>query len=244
MAPRQLRSAGRPQPVPLRRKHPRAHRAGAASVAYNGEYAGENLNRVAFPLGGIGAGMICLEGTGALSHVSLRNKPEVFNEPCVFAAICVKGKRNAARVLEGPVPAWKLFGAPGTGNGAGGTTYGLPRFARRPSRPASRSASVTLDGPASSAAVEITGWSPFEPGDADNSSLPVAALEYRFTNRSTSPVEAVFSFNAKNFMAVGRQSAGGAAGRRRLHPLGRRRRRSKPWEEGAFSATVAEPGGR
>ena len=30
--------------------------------------------------------------------------------------------------------------------------------------------------------VEITGWSPFEPGDADNSSLPVAALEYRFTN--------------------------------------------------------------
>jgi uncharacterized protein (DUF608 family) len=31
--------------------------------------------------------------------------------------------------------------------------------------------------------VEITGWSPFEPGDADNASLPVAALEYHFTNR-------------------------------------------------------------
>ena len=96
---------------------------------YNSEYSGEYLNQVAFPLGGIGAGMICLEGTGALSHVSLRNQPEVFNEPCVFAAISVKGKRPAARVLEGPVPARKLFGAPGTGNGAGGTTYGLPRFA-------------------------------------------------------------------------------------------------------------------
>src|SRR2546430_14519373 len=83
---------------------------------------------VAFPLGGIGAGMLCLEGTGALSHVSLRNHPEVFNEPPVFAAISIKGKRKTARVLEGPVPARKLFGPPGTGNGAAGATYGLPRF--------------------------------------------------------------------------------------------------------------------
>src|ERR1035437_8977837 len=97
--------------------------------AYNSEYAGDYLNQVAFPLGGIGAGMICLEGTGALSHVSLRNHPDVFNEPCVFAAIAVKDNRPTARVLEGPVPGRKLFGAAGTGNGAGGSTYGLPRFA-------------------------------------------------------------------------------------------------------------------
>ena len=71
-------------------------------------------------MGGIGAGMICLEGTGALSHVSLRNRPEVFNEPCVFAAVGIKGKPGLGRVLEGPVPGRKLFGPPGTGNGAGG----------------------------------------------------------------------------------------------------------------------------
>ncbi len=52
----------------------------------------EFLEVSAATLGGVGAGMICLEGTGALSHVSLRNKPEVFNEPCMFAAIAVKGK--------------------------------------------------------------------------------------------------------------------------------------------------------
>lgn len=50
---------------------------------YNAECTGDRLNRVAFPMGGLGVGMICLEGRGALSHVSLRNKPEVFNEPCV-----------------------------------------------------------------------------------------------------------------------------------------------------------------
>ena len=116
-------------PAQPEQKLPAAKAKGeAAGRAYNGPYVGEHLSRVAFPLGGLGAGMLCIEGTGALSHVSLRNKPDVFNEPCVFAAIGVKGDPAAARVLEGPVPRWKLFGPPETGNGAGGKSYGLPRF--------------------------------------------------------------------------------------------------------------------
>ncbi len=94
-------------------RHYAAGRRKAGQRNYNDIYTGEFLNRVAFPLGGIGAGMICLEGTGALSHFSLRNKPEIFNEPCTFSAICIKGKRNLARVLEGPVPGWKAFGQAG-----------------------------------------------------------------------------------------------------------------------------------
>jgi uncharacterized protein (DUF608 family) len=224
-----------PGPRPTRASIRRSRRA------YNSEYAGEYLNQVAFPLGGLGAGMICLEGTGALSHVSLRNHPDVFNEPCVFAAISIKGKRSAARVLEGPVPGRKLFGASGTGNGAGGTTYGLPRFANATFRTHFPFGVVTLADPQVPLSVEITGWSPFEPGDPDNSSLPAAALEYRFTNRSKGPVEAVFSFNARNFMAgKGNQEAvrpvaggfilwGGSSS-------------IKPSDEAAFSATVSEPG--
>ena len=48
---------------------------------YNSKYESENLTKVAFLLGGIGAGMICLEGCGALSHVSLRHHPDMLNEP-------------------------------------------------------------------------------------------------------------------------------------------------------------------
>ncbi len=208
---------------------------------YNGEYAGDYLNQVAFPLGGIGAGMLCLEGTGALSHVSLRNHPDVFNEPCVFAAISVKSQRTGARVLEGPVPARKLFGAAGTGNGAGGSTYGLPRFADATFKTHFPFGVVTLTDPQLPLGVEMTGWSPFEPGDADNSSLPVAALEYRFTNRSNAPVEAMFSFNAKNFMATGnnQQAVRPVGGGFILWGGGPK---EKPWEEAAFSATVSEPG--
>src|ERR1051326_791868 len=171
--------------------------------AFNSEYSGEFLNHVAFPLGGIGAGMLCLEATGGLSHVSLRNRPELFNEPCVFAAISIKGKRDLARVLEGPVPARQLFGPPGTANGAGGTTYGLPRFASATFKTRFPFGILSLSEREMPLQVTITGWSPFEPGDPDNSSLPVAGLEYHFTNRSRSSIEAVFSFNARNFMAIG-----------------------------------------
>ena len=57
---------------------------------YNAPYKDEYLNRVAFPIGGIGAGMFCIEGTGAVSHMSVRNKPDIYNEPAMFAAISVK----------------------------------------------------------------------------------------------------------------------------------------------------------
>jgi hypothetical protein len=37
----------------------------ATQHKYNDIYTGDYLNRVAFPIGGIGAGMFCLEGGGA-----------------------------------------------------------------------------------------------------------------------------------------------------------------------------------
>ena len=50
--------------------------------------------------------------------------------------------------------------------------------------------------------VQITGWSPFIPGDSDNSSLPVAALEYTLKNTSAETLEGVFSFNTRNSTAI------------------------------------------
>ncbi len=207
---------------------------------FNGSYSREHTAHISFPLGGMGAGMICLEGAGALSHFSLRNKPEVFHEPCTFAAISVEGSPRAARVLEGPVPGWKLFGQPGTGNGAGGASFGLPRFREARFRVRFPFATVTLRDKDVPLEVEITGWSPFEPGDADSASLPVAALEYRFTNPSASPVRAVFSWSARNFMAIRgnpeavRATPGGFV-------LWGGPGKDKPHEEGAFSATVNDP---
>ncbi len=214
----------------------------------NGPYTAANLDRVAFPMGGLGAGMICLEGTGALSHFSMRNHPDVFREHKVFAAICVKGNPNTARVLEGPVPKWKILAIPvgagqysGPGNGLGETTYGLPRFRRASFAARFPFATVGLDDPKMPLAVEITGWSPFTPPDADASSLPMIALEYRFINRSAGTLELVYSFSSENFMAVGENGArirtvkGGFI---LCQPPGAQLKKS---DEGAFAAWVDEP---
>jgi uncharacterized protein (DUF608 family) len=206
---------------------------------YNGPYEGETLSRVAFPLGGMGAGMLCLEGTGALSHVSLRHRPDLFNEPCVFAAVCLKGERNEARVLEGPVPGWKKFGLKDSGNGAGGATWGLPRFSRARFLARFPFGTVTLEDDDLPLKVDITGWSPFEAGDPDGSSLPLAALEYRLANSGAHALTGVFSFNARNFMALekGEKAVRPVPGGFVLWGGGPK---DKPWEEGAFCVRTDE----
>ncbi len=174
-----------------------------AERPFNGPYSGANLNRLAFPIGGMGAGMFCLEGTGAISHMSVRHNLEFTNEPTTFATLCVLGEgdqENVARVIEGPIPDWKYFGAPGTGNGAAGKTFGFPRFRQAEFLARFPFASIKLQDKVVPFDVEIVAFSPFTPPDPDPASLPVGALEYRFKNTSKETRRAVFSLNTRNFM--------------------------------------------
>jgi uncharacterized protein (DUF608 family) len=178
------------------------HISFAQRHAFNSVYRGANLDQIAFPIGGMGAGMFCLQGTGAISHMSVRNNPEMFNEPPMFAAIAIKGQPGSAKVLEGPVPDWKKFGQLRAGGGAGGTTYGLARFRDATFLARFPFGQITLHDKQLPLDVQITGWSPFIPTDEDNSGLPVGALEYRFKNTGPQTIECVFSYNARNFMAI------------------------------------------
>ena len=212
-----------------------------AGHEYNGSYSGEYLNRIAFPIGGIGAGMFCIEGSGAISHMSVRNRPEVFNEPCMFAAISVRGIENGSLVIEGEVPEWKKFGKPDSGNGSGGTTWGLPRFESADFTARFPFADINLKDPDIPLDVQITGWSPFIPSDADNSSLPAGGIEYSFKNTGTSKIDAIFSYNSVNFM--GQQN-----GKALIRPLSNgfilseTGVKDKPETKGDFAIFTNEPG--
>lgn len=180
-----------------------------------GPWSGSLLDHWAFPMGGIGAGMMCLEGRGSLSHVSLRHRMERYHEPLTFAAIALRGRPASARVIEGPVPRHRIFAAPGGGLGCVGKTYGLPRFTDVTAKAQFPFCRLDLNEPEYPLEVMLVGWSPFTPPDADAASLPVAALEYTFRNRSAEPIEAVFSFNSVNFLVQepGRQIMAGQQGR-------------------------------
>ena len=173
----------------------------SAGETFNQPYTGDRLRKIAFPIGGMGAGMFCLEGSGAISHMSIRNRPGLFNEPPIFAAIAIKGHEHGVKVLEGPVPEWKKFGLRGGGNGDPGATYGLPRFRSAEFTARFPFAEVRLQDEDIPLAVTLTGWSPFIPNDEDNSGLPAGALEYTFKNESGAAIEAVLSFNSKQFLA-------------------------------------------
>ncbi len=170
--------------------------------AFNNKYENEYLNRIAFPIGGMGAGMFCLEGTGAISHMSIRHRPQIFNEPCVFAAIHVKGLPNGSKVIEGQSPEWKRFGLSGAANGLGNTSWGLPRFRETSFLVRFPFADLEFKDEDLPIDVQLKGWSPFIPTDEDHSSLPVGAFEYTFHNNSQKEVEAIFSYNTRNFLQI------------------------------------------
>ncbi|GGD57188.1 GH116 family glycosyl hydrolase [Paenibacillus nasutitermitis] len=212
---------------------------------YNGIYADGREERIVYPLGGIGAGMIGLEGTGALSNVSLRGKPDLLNQPLLFSTLTVLGEKPAARILEGPVPEWKVFdfrNGPngGAAGGQNGRNYGLPRM--KSSSFISRFPFATIELADSSLPVSVSlqGWSPFIPSNADHSSLPVAGLEYTFRNESAENVDIVYSFHTYNFMSMGlgesavRQTQGGFVLSQSPAP-------GQAWAEGAFCAAVDQP---
>ena len=171
--------------------------------SYNGNYSGQSLSRIAFPIGGMGTGMFCLEGTGAVSHMSVRHSPDLFNEPVMFGAIGVKGKPGSARVLEGPVPDWKKFGMYNAGNGQPGADWGLARFSSAVFGARFPFANIELTDKTLPLRIKISGWNPFIPTDADDSSLPVGGIEYTFTNTGKEAQDYVFSYNAENFMSEG-----------------------------------------
>ncbi len=217
--------------------------------AYNRPYEGPHNEHVAFPLGGIGAGMVCIEGTGAFSHISLRHEPHMFHEPHIFAAISVAnadGSRTA-RLLQGQVPKWKLR-LPGYCDGARDRPFGLPRCREVAFDAKFPFARLDLRDPELPLTMRIDAWSPFTPGASDDSCLPVAGLEYTFRNTSSRRIEAVFSFHSRNLIAdpqqwpapknppvqsVGRADQGFVL---RQDPLP-----DRPWAEGAVSISTDAP---
>lgn len=207
-------------------------------------YSGTNNTFTAFPMGGIGAGMICLEGCGTLSHFSLMNQPDIHNEPNIFSAICIKGKENITRILEGLVPMHKVYG-----KGSVFRNYGLPRFSHSSFKAPFPFVVVDLNDPKIPLDVQIVGWSPFIPGDQDNSGLPVCALEFTFKNNSPEEHECVYSFNAFNLLKfrlvndrikivsenqVNRKIPGGVIFEQ--HPSG-----EEPREQGIFCVATGDP---
>lgn len=167
-------------------------------------YRGRKLDNVSYPMGGFGAGMVCLEGTGSFGSVSVRNEPNIYLDPNMFAAVYFDGEKQSARVLEGQVPishyyGYKVHGFFGAGNGMTHKNYGLPRFRNCAFSAKFPFAHIDLQDETMPADVAVEGFSPFIPGNIDASSLPAASVSYTFKNKTDKPLRGVFYFSAIQF---------------------------------------------
>jgi uncharacterized protein (DUF608 family) len=208
--------------------------------AFNSLYEGEYLNRIAFPVGGMGSGMFCLDGTGSISNMSVRHRPDVFHEPCMFAAVHVKGLENGTKVLEKTVPDWKKFGGPNSALGNGGTNWGLPRFEEATFSTRFPFADIRLKDKDLPVDVNLKGWSPFIPTDEDHSGMPIGAIEYTFKNTGSQEIELIFSFNSVNFMRMGNNGSS-IAPTTNGYILTQSGTENEPFRQGEFAIYTDQP---
>ena len=169
-------------------------------------YSGRKLDNICFPMGGIGAGMVGIEGTGIFASISLRNHPDIYCDPNMFAAVSFEGD-SVARIVEGQVPmnhyyGYKVHGWCGPGNGMSDKNYGFARFKNCSFSSKFPFANIALSDENMPCDVKITGYSPFVPASPDESSLPVASVRYTFVNKTDSDKKGVFYFTSLNFMGL------------------------------------------
>ena len=171
-------------------------------------FSGIDALQVAMPLGGIGAGCICVNGYGGLQDFSIRNKPDVSallgSNDAAFAVVHIKGRRPVTRLIEGPMPRELVYnqGIKGNGGHQGGQE-GLPRFERCTFKGEFPFGQVSFSDPDVPLKTTLTGWNPFIPRDDLSSGIPCAILEYSFENRSKRRVDIEFSYNMSNFAGCG-----------------------------------------
>lgn len=174
-------------------------------------YTGANLLQLAMPMGGIGAGCVCLNGHGGLQDFSIRNLPATtaladghdFTD-AAFALLHIKGEQPITRLVEGPLRPEKVYaqGLHGQGYRKGGHE-GLPRFRDCVFESRYPFGTVRLSDAALPLTATITGWNPFIPLDATNSGIPGAILEYTLENTSDAPVEFEFSYHLSHLAQGG-----------------------------------------
>jgi uncharacterized protein (DUF608 family) len=169
-------------------------------------FRGRNLLQISMPMGGIGAGSICLNGQGGLQDFSIRNTPAItaladghLPQDAAFATLYLP-KQGIARLVEGPMPAERVYdqGLKGQGYRAGGHE-GLPRFRSSTFRGEYPFGAVQLSDPNIPLEVTINGFSPFIPLDDKNSSIPGLVLRYTLKNRTSEPVPYAFGFHMSHF---------------------------------------------
>jgi uncharacterized protein (DUF608 family) len=181
---------------------PQAGAAAAASVPpadipYPRVFRGRQLERIAFPLGGVAAGSISLGGRGQLRDWEIFNRPNKGNAPSyAFPSVWVQsgGAGPVAKVLESRIqPPYE--GATGLGSR---NAPGLRRLTSATFTGEFPLARIDFQDRSLPVRISLEALTPFIPHDPDDSGLPVAVLRYRVANPGKQPAKVAIAFSIDN----------------------------------------------
>lgn len=154
---------------------------------------GKNLSEVSFPVGGIGAGCIGINGIGQLSDWEIFNHAGKYltNLCSHFSARAERnGKVLDARIVNGPQTQF-LSGRPADpqilykdfGWGPDSETLcGFPHFRECELNGEFPAAEYSFSDPVFPGKIKMTAWSPFIPGESDLASMPCAMFDFEIEN--------------------------------------------------------------
>ncbi len=166
-------------------------------------YDQEHTCKIALPIGGIGTGTVSLGGRGNLQDWEIMSRPAKGYNPGsgrenspFFTLYTEVGGNKDLRLLEGPVPFYLYEGM----SGAVSTNHGLPRFKNVTFDAAYPFGQVNLSTPQLPLKVKIKAFNPLIPGDVDNSSIPIAIIDFEVTNRSDEEIAFSICGSMQNFI--------------------------------------------
>nr|WP_299070139.1 GH116 family glycosyl-hydrolase [uncultured Allomuricauda sp.] len=172
-------------------------------------YDQEHIQKIKMPIGGIGTGTISLTGRGSLEDWEIMNRPAKGFNPTLenrgpvkqkgpFFAIYVEdgeGKKQT-RLLEGPSDIASYEGA----WGAYSNHHGLPRFGSTSFSTAYPFGQVTLRDESLPVEIVVGAFNPLIPGNIDDSSIPMAVLNFNVRNTSTKTIAISLAGSIQNFI--------------------------------------------
>ena len=178
-------------------------------------YTGEDLARIAFPLGGIGTGTISLGGRGNLQDWEVWNSPNKgarpnYTLPVIWARAA--GGKPVTKVLERRLlpPYDTAFGL------SPSDLAGMPRMDETVFSATYPLAGVGFFDTRLPLNVNLSACSPFIPMDPENSGLPAAILVYTVENPGPKRVDAAIVWSMENCCGWGGSFEGIWAGRQGL----------------------------
>lgn len=167
-------------------------------------YDQTHLRQIALPLGGIGTGTVSLGGRGELRDWEIMNVPAKNYEGTTtgnnapFFAIYVQaaGSAPSTTLLAGSLYEEEYLHY----EGRPVNHHGFPRFEQASFSTAYPFGQVNLADKELPVKVQIRGFNPLVPGDADASGIPMAILSYEVVNLGNVPLDVAVCGSIRNFI--------------------------------------------